>query len=235
MLKFTRSTLVIWIAVLFVLLSAGLSAYIVRTDAAGDALWNGKEAYFFIYREKEGYHVKWIGYPLMALGGRLGYIEPPDDVRGTMYVIRITSSAVERHAVELTDRRPGSGPSMLTPVEDRIWTNFPTLGGLCWWAGDHFERATQEELHRLDGINHLDNSYYRDRRGWSKVTVWPGQSVAINLGDDTELSAYDPNRLGSFSIEMRKHGGEPVTVFSLDASSGLVSKSEYQHTFRGSE
>src|SRR5258708_2589284 len=127
MLKFTKSTLIIWLVGLFVLLSTALSAYMMRTDAAGVALWNEKEAYFFIYRERDGYHVKWIGYPLMAVAGRFGVIEQPDDVRGTMYVIRVTSSAVERHVLELTDRRPGSGPSMLTPINGRIWANFPML------------------------------------------------------------------------------------------------------------
>jgi hypothetical protein len=238
MLKFTRSTLIIWICILVVLLSAGLSAHMIRTDAAGDVLSNGKEAYFFIYREKDGYHVKWIGYPLMAVGESLGVIQQPDDRRGTMYVIRITQSAVERHVVELTDFRPGSGPSMLTPIEGRIWTNFPTLGGLCWWAGDHFEQATQEESRRLGGIEHLwhlDNSYYRDRGGWSKDPLSPGQTAVVNLGDDTELAAYGPEGRGSFLIEMRKKGSEPITVFSLDVGSGLVSSSEYQHTFQGSK
>ena len=76
---------------LLALLSAGLSAYMMRTDVAGNVLWNGTEAYFFIYRENDGYHVKWIGYPLIAVGERLGVIQQPDDRRGTMYVIRINA------------------------------------------------------------------------------------------------------------------------------------------------
>ena len=220
---------------LLALLSGGLSAYVMRISIAGDALWNGQEAYFFIYREADGYHVKWIGYPLMAFGERLGVIEQPDDRRGTMYVIRVTPSSVERHALELTDWRPGSGPSMLTPIDGRIWTNFPTLGGLCWWAGDHFEPATREELRGLDGINHLNNNYYRDRDGWSKDSVWPGQTVSFKLGEEIELSASDSEGRGSFLIEIRKQGGQPNAVFRLDGSSGLVTKSEYQRALHGSE
>jgi hypothetical protein len=234
-LKFTKSTLIIWISMLLVLLSAGLSAYVVRINAAGVALSNGKEAYFFINRETDGYHVKWIGYPLTIVGEILGRIEPPDDVRGTIYVIRITSSTVEQHVLEQTDLRPGSGVSMLTPIGDRIWTNYPGLGGLCWWAGDHFERATQEELHRLDGINHLDNDYYRDRRGWSKASVSPGQTSVITLGDGTELSAYDAEWHYPFLIERQKRGREPTTVFSLDIDSGFISRSGYKNAFRGSQ
>jgi len=237
-LNFTRSTLVIWIVAISVVLSAGLSAHLIRADAAGDAVWNGKEAYLFIYRERLGWHVKWIGYPLMIAGEFFRYIEPPNDWRGTMYVIRVTSSAVERHVLELTDRRPGSGPNMLTPIGGRIWASFPALGGLCWWAGDHFERATQEESRRLGGIEHfyhLDNRAYRDENGWSKAGVASELTVVIKLDDGTEVSAYGGQTPGAFSIEMRRQSGESNTIFRLENSSGLVSRSGYQHAFRDPE
>lgn len=237
-LNFTKSTLVIWTLAICLVSSASLNTYLIRTDAAGEALWNSKEAYFFVYEERLGWQVKWIGYPLMAAGERLGHIEPPDDGRGTMYVTHITSSGVERHVLELMDRRPGSGPSMLTPIGDRIWTNFPALGGLCWWAGDHFERATQEESRGLGGIEHLyhlNNRAYRDESGWSKAAVAPEQNVVINLSDGTELSAYGGARRVPLSIEMRRQGGEPSTVFSVDTGAGRVSRSGYQHAFRDPE
>ena len=234
-LSFTKSTLVIWVLVVCVVLSVGLRAYLIRTDAASDALWNSREAYFFVHRERFGWHVKWIGYPLMAAGERFGHIEPADDWRGTIYVVRITSSGMERHVLELTDRRPGSGPNMLTPIGDRIWTNFPALGGLCWWATDHFERATQEESQRLGGIDHLynlNNRAYRNEGGWSKAVVVPEQTVLISLGDGTELSAYGGAGRVPLSIEMHRQGAEPSTVFSVETGAGRVSRSDYQHAFR---
>lgn len=90
-------------------------------------------------------------------------------------------------------------------------------------------------LRRLDGINHLVNKSYRDERGWSKDMVGGDGTVVIKLGDGTELSAHGGESHGPFSIEMRKQGGEPSTVFSLDIGSGLVSRSEYQHAFHGPE
>jgi hypothetical protein len=214
---------------LCVVLSASLNAYVMRDYVAGSAFWNGKEAYFFINRTHFGYHVKWIGYPLWGIGRWLGYIEPPDDVRATQYVIRVVSSHVERHVLELTD---GIGADMLTPIEGRIWANCPKIGGLCWWAGDHFEPASQEERHRLDGISHLGADLNADESGWSRGMVMPGRSVAISLDDNSEISAYGEESIGLFSIEMRKQGSEPSSIFSLATRSGLVSRGEYKHAFQ---
>jgi hypothetical protein len=216
-----------------VILSLSFSAYFVRHDVGGWALWNAKEAYFFIDSDTRGYHVKWAGYPLLVAGEMLRRIERPDDDRGVMYIMRITSAGVERHVLELPDRRPGSGPSMYTPLDGRIWANWPTLGGLCWWAGDHFELATPEELRRLDGFNHLRNGAYRDASGWSADGVWAGYSPTIRVGDEFELLVHGGGSpgYGPISVEMRKQGGESSTMFTINGSAGRVSSSDYWHTF----
>jgi hypothetical protein len=111
--------------------------------------------------------------------------------------------------------------------------NYPTLGGLCWWAGDHFERATQEEQVRLGGLSALHNDFYEDKNGWSKSGIGGG-SREIKLGDNVELwvtggvlSERDP-----ISIEMHRQGGEPQTIFNLGLRVGLASRSEYRRTFK---
>jgi len=103
--KLTIGTLAVG---LVLILSASLNAYFIRIDGGGDVLWNDKEAYLFIASNNLGHHVKWIGYPLLIVGEILGRIDPPDDSSGSMYVIRVTSSGVERHVFELTDRRPAA-------------------------------------------------------------------------------------------------------------------------------
>lgn len=218
-------------------LSLTFNAYFVRRDLGGDVLWNTKEAYFFIGRDTRGYHVKWLGYPLVVLGEMLGRIELPDDDRGAIYVMRVTSAGVERHVLELPDRRPGSGPSMFTPLDGRIWVNWPTIGGLCWWAGDHFEPATPEERTRLDGLNHLTNGAYRNKGGWSKDGVWAGYAPAITVGDEFQLVVGSEGSFGSgpIAVEMRKQGGEPRTMFTIDSSAGLVSANAYWHAFHDRE
>jgi hypothetical protein len=79
----------------------------------------------------------------------------PDDQRISVTVIRITESAVERHVVDVADTGPGSGPGFYTPIEGQIYANYPDLGGLSKWAGDHFVAATDEERKRLSNIDHL--------------------------------------------------------------------------------
>ena len=229
--KISKSLLAINVFTVAIILSAAFNAYLIRSDAGGYALWNAKEAYFFIYKDTVGRHVKWIGYPFLVVGEILGNIEPPDDRSGTMFVVRVTAEGVERHLLEMTDRRQGSGPSMYTPMEGRIWLNFPTLGGLCWWAGDHFERANQEELRRLGEFKSLNNDFYDDRNGWSKHGLG-GRNLDVKLGDGTDLvyggggAARDP-----ISIEMRKRGGELRTIFEIVDHVGLVSGSEYRKAF----
>ena len=215
------------------ILSLSFNAYFVRRDTGGDVLWNAKEAYFFIGSDTRGYHVKWAGYPLLFGGEMLGHIELPDDDRGVMYIMRITSAGLERHVLELPDRRPGSGPSMFTPLDGRIWANWPTLGGLCWWAGDHFEPATPDERGRLDGINHLTNRAFTNEAGWSKDVVWARYAPAIRVGDEFELlvGSGGSSGYGPISVEMRKQGGETRTMFTIDGGAGRVSGSDYWHTF----
>ena len=226
--KLTIGTLAVG---LVLILSASLNAYFIRIDGGGDVLWNDKEAYLFIASNNLGHHVKWIGYPLLIVGEILGRIDPPDDSSGSMYVIRVTSSGVERHVFELTDRRPGSGPGWYTPIDGRIWANYPTIGGLCWWAGDHFEPATQEELQGLDGINHLTNNVFKNKNGWSEDSV-TGRNYTIKVGDQFELLVDGSEKYGAISIDMRKQGREPTPVFNLDIRVGLATRSEYRRTFR---
>jgi len=228
--------LAIWILAvgMVLVLSASLNAYFIRIEGGGEVLWNDNEAYLFIASNILGHHVKWIQYPLLIAREMLGGTELPDDSGGSMYVIRVTSSGVERHVFELVDRRPGSGPSMYTPMEGRIWLNYPTLGGLCWWAGDHFERATQDELRELDGINHLNNRFYRNENGWSKDMVTDGRDSTIKVGDKFELLAGGPRASdgqGAISVDMRSPGHEPTMVFNLDIRVGMASRSEYRRTF----
>jgi hypothetical protein len=220
---------------LALILSLTFNAYLVRVDIGGWALWNAKEAYFFIGSDTIGSHVKWAGYPLMVLGEMLGRIEPPDDHRLTMYIMRVTSAGLERHVLELTDLRPGSGPGFYTPLEGRIWANWPTIGGLCWWAGDHFEKATPEEQRRLGGLNHLKGPIaYRNEAGWSADGISEGYHPEIKVGDEFELHVLSgSSEYGPISVEMSKPGSEPKTLFTIDSSAGLVSRSEYRRIFHG--
>lgn len=225
-----KTRFIVAIVAVAIAVSVSFNVYFIRTDAGGFVLWNDKEAYFFIGRDTRGHHVKWIAYPFIVAKEMLGDSEDADDDRGSIAVIHVTPSGVERHDIEQVDRRQGTGPSMFTPLEGRIWANWPTLGGLCWWAGNHFEQATQEERRRLDGINHLTNNGFKSENGWSKDGV-SGQIYTIKVGDEIELIVDATEGHGAISIDLRKRGGGQTRVFSLDVGAGRVSGSEYRNAF----
>jgi hypothetical protein len=57
---------------------------------------------------------------------------------------------------------------MFTPREGRIYVNYPACGGLCIWAGDHFDPAPQEERRGFNGIGFLTMRDFENKNGWSK-------------------------------------------------------------------
>src|SRR5262245_50871786 len=139
-----KKRLALTILGLAVLLSAVLDVYFLRTEAAADVISGENEAYVFIGQATSGFHEKWIQYPYSFALESLGVPTRAVDERGSVVVIRVTPDGVERHSVEVADRRPGAGPKLYTRLEGRIWANYPGIGGLSWWATDHFEAATTE-------------------------------------------------------------------------------------------
>ena len=134
-----------------------------------------------------GYRVKWIGYPLEYGLATLGYVEHPNDEGVSFLVIHVNSSGVERHALDLADFRQGGGPIQFAPRVGRIWANWPKLGGLCWWAGDHFQPASQEEQRAFNGIAGLTEKDFD--AGWQKdgIAADGERKITIRVGKEFEL------------------------------------------------
>jgi len=214
-------------------LAAIFNAYLLRTDAGGEVLWNEKEAYFFIFNDARGYHVQWLRYPLEYGLAKLRYVEPANDTRGSLFVVHVTSSGVERHVLNL----PDPGPSQYTPRSGRIWANWPMRGGLCWWAGDHFQLASQEERRAFNGIAGLLITEKDFDAGWHKdgIAAEGERSITIDVGEEFELlvsgrRASDGH--GGINVDMQYPGRSPTRVLNLDVRVGRVSKTEYLHAFR---
>jgi hypothetical protein len=215
-----KTTIGIAILIAALALATGLSAYFIRDDTGGDVLWNSSEAFFFIGISTRGLHVSWLGYPWFAakqLMGGFAAVELPDDDRGSLIVIRVTSAGAERHDLKLEDRRPGSGPSMYTPRGGRIYANYPALGGLCVWDGDHFESATLEERRGFNGIDGLTAKDFDS--GWRKRGFGVGQAdsnFTINIGEKFDLSvnnmAVKESGHGGISIDMLYTGRAPIRI-----------------------
>jgi len=77
---------------------------------------------------------------------------------------------------------------MYTPRGSHIYANCPALGGLCVWAGDHFDPATLDGRSGIDGIAALTGKTFENENGWTKRGFGVGQSdsnfvidEAINL------------------------------------------------------
>ncbi len=239
-----RTKWIIAAAVLAIALGS-CKIYNLRERAGGSVLWNADEAYLFIFVTREGLPVSFLRYPWFFIKGRLGAVDLPDDESRSLVVMRVTSSGVEHHPVKVEGREPASGPGMFTPLEGRIYANYPALGGLCWWAGDHFEQATQEERLRLDGIDRLtvpdiDNG----EGGWSRRGFGIGpvdNTFRIEVGEEFGLSVTDvaptPNGTGngSVSIDLLYPGKAPKRIWEFDARMALVSRTEYQHIFKDRE
>jgi hypothetical protein len=225
-------------------------------------MWNASEADLFVQVSDLGYNVSglelpWILFKQYVIGGFAGVVLPEDDL-AKIVVIRVDSAGVERHVLNL-DRteygRSGPAPSKFTPLEGRIYAFYPKLighfmqdghqvgndmnDGLGWWAGDHFEKATEEERRRLDGIKRLTTTdFSNDANGWSRRVLVEGRdnrSFSVDVGDHFRILVNgfaEGAGNNTTSIELVRPGRAPETIGNFSTRQGMVSRSEYTHTFR---
>jgi hypothetical protein len=238
----TIAAITIAIAVLVASAVAGRSnVYMVLDGGDGRVLWNANEAYLFFGVRHIGHEVNILRFPWFLAKNYLGGVEDPGDDRGSLDVIRATSSGIEHHVQSVEYSPPGSGPDMYTPLEDRIYVNYPARGGLCRWAGDHFEPATPEERQRLDNIGHLTNKDIdHGENGWSKRSFQvepgdPNDTLTIEVSNNFRLSASDlgaKNGDRILSINLLKSGNAPEKIWEVNLHWGKVSKAEYERVFQ---
>ena len=239
--------------------------YAISGESGGYLLWNASEAYFFMKVDDLGYswssfQYPWVLFKRYIIGG-FAVVEVPSDRRAYLAVMRATASGVERHVLKLdrVDRGPGSDPGRFTPLEGRIFAFCPTVighfmqngqkvgkdmdDGLCWWAGDHFEKATQEEQQRLNGIKRLTKSdFENDESGWSRRSFGAGpvdRKFTIDVTDNFQISvnnvAVQGTENGTVLIDLLRPGKAPERVGDFHMYQGRVSEAEYQRVFDGSK
>ncbi len=214
----TKAAIAIFIVVAGVL-AASFRIYAIIGGSGGYVLWNASEAHLFIEVSNLGYSANGLQYPWIlfkkyVIGG-FGVVESPTDQRAYLVVIRARSSGVERHIRVLADRLnggPGSDPDRFTPLEGHIYASCPWLighflqdghlvgkdmdDGLCRWADDRFEKATEEDKRRLGGISRLTKvDFENDDSGWSRREFGAGpaeRKFTIQVGD--RFSAFSEQR-----------------------------------------
>jgi hypothetical protein len=215
-MRATKKKIGIALLAALVVIAASLHVYLIRDDTGGYALWNHSEAYFFI--------------------------TVPDNERQSLVVVRVTSAGAERHDLKQEDSEPGSTPGVFTPREGRIYATCPALGGLCIWAGDHFERAPEAERQAgpLQGL--IERNFENDEHGWSKrgfAVMATDSNFTIGVGDEFKLAvnavAAKKNVRGAISIDVLQHSQDPTRVFSFDVRNERIGRSEYEYAFRSTE
>jgi hypothetical protein len=225
------------------ILAAGtLKINLSRVDSGGNVLWNANEAYLFIATFSHGVRVTYLEYSWMILKEYLGGIRAPDNNLSSLTVIRVTPSTVERYNVDQKDGTPGSGPNLYTPFEHQIYANCPALGGLCRWAGNRFEPASEEDRLRLNGTSRLRATNYANVDGWSEAAIGAGPEnifarFATEIGGRfaifEEVEPIAHSGYAAVSIYVQRPGEARTKIWYLDGHPRTINRTEYEHVFGG--
>jgi hypothetical protein len=243
-----RTKAIVAIATLLVaaaVASASWKVYFLREASGGYVLWNPSEAYLFSEVVREGYYASLLRLPWIGIMQYFGAVESPHDTRASLIAIRVTSSGVERHVLKLADHANGGGgsdPVKYTPLDGRIYVQCPPLD-LCRWAGDRFEKATQEERQRLDGIKRLTTTDFdNDENGWSRRGFGAGptdRKFTIEMSDGFRILVNNLAVRGTdnatVSVDLLRPGAAPERIGAFDARDGRLSSAEYRHAFQDRE
>lgn len=242
-----NKTLALAILVVAVGTTAVFGVYSAREGSGGVAIWNQKEAYFFVRVDRTGYHSSYLLFPWILFKERVigGFaaVSIPNDERALLFVIHVTPSGVERHSPKL--EVPGLGdPSRYTPADGRIYALCGTVP--CWWSGDHFENATEEQQRAIipDGIiahSRLTTAdFENDAQGWSRRVFVAGptdRNFTMDVGDQFRLFVNNvgvkdtKNGTGTLSIDLQRPGEPSERIAVFETREGRLSRTEYRHAF----
>jgi hypothetical protein len=230
----------IWILIVLLLAAAIIvwpRVYLTLDGAHGTILWNANEAYLFIDIRRIGHEMSVVRFPLFWIASRLGVVSEANDESGRLVVIRVSGSEVNQHEQGISYRPPGAEPGQYTPRQGRIYANYPALGGLCFWSGDHFEPAPAEQRRGFNGINGLTQKDFD--LGWAsrEFTVGPGDAddrSTIDVGNNfrlvvSDLSAKDADR--TLSVDLLRSGQRAARIWSVDLHWGRIRGMEYTRIF----
>lgn len=221
-------------------LAGSLHVYYLTDFNGGTLFWKGEEAYLFLGTGHLGYRISYLKYPFVVIGQYFYVPAYTDDVSDSSVVIRITPSTVERHAVDYGYGWDIHVPAFLTPFDDGIYAMCQGAI-LCKWTGNAFEPATEEERHRLDGINRLIRADMNNQavNGWhvrTTGTIGPGGHLEIPLGEGGTISV---DNLGTnrpleqwIVIKLLRPNQPPETLYDVNGNQRRVGKKEYESAIR---
>jgi hypothetical protein len=247
--RMSRNRIAIAALIVAILIAASLTVYGIDEGFGGLAIWNQSEAYLFFQVGSRGNRASYLGYLWIlfkehVIGGFAGAVIP-DDSRASLIVIHVTALSVERNSVKMADFITDNTSPVFekyTPLGGQIYVLGPEL--LLWrWAGDHFEKATQEEQERLDGIHRLTiGDFYNDANGWSRrgFGVDPAErDFTMDVGNELRLAVNHQRtqdaKNDTLAIYLQRPGKVSERIAVFEKRHGNVSRAEYQHALRDPE
>jgi hypothetical protein len=213
------------IGVLVLLLGAlgSWETYYVSDRPQVGLLWNHREVYLSASVFRRGYRITYLGYLLGYAMEYFNDVPASNDKSSYAVMVRITSTSVQRYVADKMSI------DLCVPLDDTVYASD---GGLFWrWAGDHFEKASQEEQENLQGANKED---FTDLHEWSRRRSLTGRSpysdIKIQIdGGPITISTTASDR--EVSVDISTPSSPPQRVFDLDQRLNRVSKAEYEKIF----
>src|SRR6266403_240922 len=214
---------------LLLILSSFFNIYYLSSSGDGDLLWSANEAYLFIYGERRGYHVSYLGYVGELVKEYFGVIDSPNDVKPFTAITKITSSSIERYETVGTF-------DFYTPLGQNIYA-LHDQAPLWKWVGTHFEQASAQDQQALGNAARLPKRDFTDVSGWSarySITAKIKEQFTIQLDSRPITVAVTTLNLadGQVSVEVFRPDHPPEAVFHRNGRPRRVSRAEYERVFR---
>lgn len=190
-------------------------------DAPSDAqlLWDSNHAYLFIGLNRLGVRAL-LGVAALPLLRLAPFGLGAQDQRHSIVVFHVTPDRVNRYVAEDMVMEP------LGVVNGRI------SSALWRWNGDHFERASLDEVQDL-----RRDPEFSDLNGWSKRSLLPGETtgqgrnVSLSLAGRSVALTIHRKPQESLTIDLQRGGAAPERLWSHDERSRFVSRSKYNELF----
>lgn len=203
----------------------------------GVLLWNSDEAYLFLAWGRSGYHFTGFEYLFSHVPAYFGVPRTVDDNRLSMLVVKITPTAVERHVTEPYQMYRG----FLTYIPRNKTIYAYDGGAMLWkWAGTRFDTVSLDELKKLalDQNSLTSEKDYTNVDGWSSrhsLTTWPSTTKIELQGKPVTLFLTSKDSGQEISLDIQLPDGARQSVVRTNRKFHLVSKSEYESTFKAAD
>ncbi len=228
MLKKVTIAIVLLAAVLLIL--ASVNVCYVHDQATGTLVWNSSEAYVFMDVVNRGYRLSYLKFVAEIPKDFLGYVRLPNDKHFSTVVVEVMPETGRRYI------KQDLNLNSYSIFDGKIFSS-DLQGGyvsLWFWSGTGFQLATAEEKKKIYDSKAFAPQDVTDVEGWSKrnLTCSNVNDFPIEVGGASLTVVRNCGYTGSIdSIELRRSGQSPQTIWNLTDRFHWVSKAQYQRLF----